>query len=337
MIRTARLSTPSFTNASPPPVRKNAPARPSAAVGDWPNLFGPTNDSHSHESIRIDWPEIGPTELWRVPIGRGYSSPIVAGDLKTTYDRNAHHYDEQRYIAAEGRFFNEYEGNILRDWLAKSLELETPYVPPPGDALEHHASGFAKIMCSAVFITGLDPDFSAENVGYFTSPYSERAEMGRPVIDRAARAVHVTLPTGVTRTARYLGSQGCVTIPLGQDTVNFAPVQVTSRLPDPSTQPWPMGDVLPADSLPQELAAAKVTQAARAAFEPPAEMTAAFVVTWRGRLIGERYGDGISLYAIQFEPDRVDRSRDVYTEYMQLKRRVPGSELYTNDLVPERK
>jgi NitT/TauT family transport system substrate-binding protein len=39
----------------------------------------------------------------------------------------------------------------------------------------------------------------------------------------------------------------------------------------------------------------------------------------------------------QFEPDRVERSRDVYTEYMQLKRTVPGTELYTNDLLPERK
>src|SRR5438128_7639368 len=38
---------------------------------------------------------------------------------------------------------------------AKSLELDTPYVPPPGDALEHHAAGFAKIMCSAVFVTGI--------------------------------------------------------------------------------------------------------------------------------------------------------------------------------------
>src|SRR5260370_41068611 len=44
---------------------------------------------------------------------------------------------------------------------AKSLELNTPYVPPPGDPLEHHTSGFAKIMCSAVFVTGLDPDFAA--------------------------------------------------------------------------------------------------------------------------------------------------------------------------------
>lgn len=39
----------------------------------------------------------------------------------------------------------------------------------------------------------------------------------------------------------------------------------------------------------------------------------------------------------QFEPARVDKSRDVYTEYMQLKRRVPGDELYTNDLLPEKK
>ena len=67
---------------------------------------------------------------------------------------------------------------------ARSLELDTRYVPPPGDPLEHHTAGFAKIMCSAVFITGLDPDFAAENVGYFTGPYAERAKVGKPIIDR---------------------------------------------------------------------------------------------------------------------------------------------------------
>ena len=50
---------------------------------------------------------------------------------------------------------------------AASLELDTDYVPPPGDPLVHHTSGFAKTLCSAVFITGLDPDFAAENVGFF--------------------------------------------------------------------------------------------------------------------------------------------------------------------------
>jgi NitT/TauT family transport system substrate-binding protein len=39
----------------------------------------------------------------------------------------------------------------------------------------------------------------------------------------------------------------------------------------------------------------------------------------------------------QFEPARVERSRDVYTEYLKLKRRVPADELVTNDLLPEKK
>ncbi len=177
---------------------------------------------------------------------------------------------------------------------AKSLELDTPYVPPPGDPLEHHTAGFAKIMCSAVFVTGLDPDFAAENVGYFTSPYAERAKVGKPAIDRAAKAVHVGLPNGATLTAKYLGSQGCVTLPAGQSSVSFIPVQLKSKLPDPSTRPWPMGDLLPKGSFPPELDMNKVKQAVDAAFESPAEMTAAFVVTWRGRLIGERYGPGIT-------------------------------------------
>src|SRR5712691_11272759 len=166
---------------------------------------------------------------------------------------------------------------------AKSLELNTPYVPPPGDPLEHHTSGFAKIMCSAVFITGLDPDFAAENVGYFTSPYAERAKVGKPVIDRANRAVHVTLPNGVTRTAKYLGSQGCVTLPIGQGAVNFTPIAVKSRLPDPTTQPWPMGDLLSQEPLPREIDTAKLRAAVNAAFQPAEGLTAAFVVTWKGR------------------------------------------------------
>jgi CubicO group peptidase (beta-lactamase class C family) len=177
---------------------------------------------------------------------------------------------------------------------AKSLELNTPYVPPPGDPLQHHASGFAKIMCSAVFITGLDPDFAAENVGYFTSPYAERAKLGKPVIDREKKAVHITLSNGVKRTAKYLGDQGCVTLPAGKDSVNFTPVRVKSRLPDPSTQPWPMGDVLTEEPLPAELDANKVRQAVDAACSPAGGMTAAFVVTWRGSIIGERYGEGIT-------------------------------------------
>ena len=177
---------------------------------------------------------------------------------------------------------------------ARALELDTPYVPPPGDPLEHQTAGFAKVMCSAVFITGLDPDFAAENVGYFTGPYLERARVGKPVIDRAEKAVRIAIPGGPTLTAKYLGSQGCVTLPAGRRTVHFTPVQVTSALPDASAQPWPMGDALPDEPLPGVLDAARVKQAVDTAFEPEAGMTAALVVTWKGRLVGERYGAGIT-------------------------------------------
>src|SRR5688572_26830859 len=66
---------------------------------------------------------------------------------------------------------------------AADLELKTTYKAPPGDALSHNTAGYAKIMCSAVFITGLTPEFASENVGYFTAPYSERAKVGKPIID----------------------------------------------------------------------------------------------------------------------------------------------------------
>jgi CubicO group peptidase (beta-lactamase class C family) len=175
----------------------------------------------------------------------------------------------------------------------KSLELNTPYVPPPGDPLEHDASGYAKIMCSAVFITGLDPAFAAENVGYFTAPYAERAKLGTPRIDREKRTVEVTMPNGTVRTAKQVGSQGCVTLPIGKTDVLFTPSIVTSALPDPKTQPWPMGDVSPGGDLPAGIDKARVQQAVEAAFDP-AGMTAAFVVTHKGRIIAERYGERIT-------------------------------------------
>src|SRR5947209_6286541 len=153
---------------------------------------------------------------------------------------------------------------------AKSFELDTPYVPPPGDPLSHHAAGFAKVMCSAVFITGLDPDFAAENIGYFTAPYEERSKLGKPVIDRAGKTVQIALPNGVTRRARYLGDQGCVTLPEGKSEVSFKPVRVERRLPDPATQEWPMGDAPSRAPLPARLDPTKVKRAVDAAFEPAA-------------------------------------------------------------------
>jgi hypothetical protein len=71
---------------------------------------------------------------------------------------------------------------------AKSLELDTPYVPPPGDPLVHHAAGYAKVMCSAVFMTGLSPDFAAENVGFFTAPCAAKLRRGDELVANSRQA-----------------------------------------------------------------------------------------------------------------------------------------------------
>ncbi len=46
----------------------------------WPNLFGPSYDSTSPETgLNLKWPEEGPRELWRRPLGEGYSVPVATG------------------------------------------------------------------------------------------------------------------------------------------------------------------------------------------------------------------------------------------------------------------
>ena len=197
-------------------------------------------------------------------------------------------------VAGEGQPAQEaLEAMLAR---AEAAELDTEYVPPPGDPLWHHTSGFAKTLCSAVFVTGLDADFAAENVGFFSAPYEHRAHVTAVEVDRDQRQVHLTLPDGVVRTAKFNGDHGCVTLPIGADDVFFDPVDITSALPNPSTQPWPMGDVLPEEPLPAGIDTKKVAQAVAAAFEPAEGLTAAFVVTYKGRIIGERYGDGITMH-----------------------------------------
>ena len=179
---------------------------------------------------------------------------------------------------------------------AAEAELDTEYEAPPGDPLWHHTAGFAKTLCSAVFVTGLDPAFAAENVGFFSSPYEQRRHVTAIEVDQDERRVRLTLPDGVVRTAKFNGDHGCVALPIDAEDVFFDPVDIPSALPDPWTQMWPMGDAVPNTPLAEGVDAAKVAEAVDAAFDPPEGLTAAFVVTHRGRIIGERYGDGIDLH-----------------------------------------
>ena len=179
---------------------------------------------------------------------------------------------------------------------AAALELDTDYDPPPGEALHHQTAGFARTLCSAVFLTGLDPDDAAANIGGFTSPFEERRHVVDTVVDYDRQLVSLTLPDGVTRTAKRYKNQGCVPHPIGEDSVYFTPTDVARNLPPAETTAWPMGDVLPNDAWPEEIDMAKVEEALRAGFGPPEARTLGLVVTYKGRILGERYGEGIGIH-----------------------------------------
>jgi CubicO group peptidase (beta-lactamase class C family) len=179
---------------------------------------------------------------------------------------------------------------------AAALELDTDYVPPPGGALHHHTAGFASTLCSAVFLTGLDARDAAANIGGFTSPFEERHHVVDTVVDYERQSVSLTLPDGVVRTAKRYRSQGCVPLPIGEDSVHFTPSDVRPNLPPASATPWPMGDVLPDEPWPAEVDEALVEQALDVGFGPPEARTLALLVTYEGRILGERYGEGIDIH-----------------------------------------
>lgn len=176
---------------------------------------------------------------------------------------------------------------------ARALELDTPYEPPPGNPLHHHTAGFAKTLCSGVFLTGLDPADAAANVGGFTAPFEERRHVVDTVIDFERQWVSLTLADGVTRTAKRYGSQGCVAHAIGEDTVHFTPSHVPISLSPAETTPWPMGDLVPVEPPPAGVDMGLVAQALDVGFGPPEARTLGLVVTYNGRILDERYGDGI--------------------------------------------
>ena len=179
---------------------------------------------------------------------------------------------------------------------AQAFELDTEYNPPPGEALHHQTAGFAKILCSGVFITGLDAADAAANVGGFISPFDERRHVVDTVVDYEQERVALTLPDGVTRTAKRYENQGCVAHGIGEDSVHFVPTTVERNLPPAATTPWPMGDVLSDASWPSEIDMEKVEEALDIGFGPAEARTLGLVVTYKGRILGERYGEGIDIH-----------------------------------------
>ncbi|MEM7114122.1 MAG: serine hydrolase [Chloroflexota bacterium] len=145
----------------------------------------------------------------------------------------------------------------------------------------------AKQICSGIFVSGRD----ASEV-FINSVMVERMlEQPHFEVDYERQLVRVTLGQHMAQ-ARYFGDQGCSILPADSDEVNFTPQQIVSTLPDPQTQPWPMGDLLPDGPLLAHVDRDKLAAAFDIAFANPDDRTAAYLVVHRGQIIGEQYGAG---------------------------------------------
>jgi CubicO group peptidase (beta-lactamase class C family) len=161
---------------------------------------------------------------------------------------------------------------------------------PPNDPDSWRTAGTAKILCSALFVSGRE---QAEAVSHLTSYFlGAKIDSITVAVDRERKTVRLTLANRLTREAHYYGDQGCIIHQPGKDTIYFAPVKVTSKLPPAASTPWPMGDrdaVAPPSAGVDTM---KLRQAVDAAFANPAGLTAAFVIVHKGRIIAERYANG---------------------------------------------
>src|SRR5438034_6701966 len=132
--------------------------------------------------------------------------------------------------------------------VARQTSTQPPAYVVVGTPTELGLAGYAKILCSAVFVSGRDADEGAKNSAYWMMPAGEQDKV-QWTIDRAQKLVRASFG-GITREAQFYGDQGCIIHPPAKHEIFFTPVAVKTALPDAATQPWPMGDQPDATPLP---------------------------------------------------------------------------------------
>ena len=182
--------------------------------------------------------------------------------------------------------------------LALGAACGAPDVPGTGDGsagppAEFALNGSAKRFCSAIWVSERDRSDALYQSILLTEDEVTDYEEGRLVfeVDEERRIVAASRGAAKGR-ARHFGDQGCVILPPHTDNVFFTPRAVTSALPDAETTPWPMGDLLPDEPLPDDVDEELLADAVRVMFSP-GDNRAALVVVHRGRIIAEEYGPGV--------------------------------------------
>ena len=179
---------------------------------------------------------------------------------------------------------------------AAAADAATAAGAPDGPPLYYLLSGPAKRYCSGIWVSERDRTEALYGSVLHTDEQVGDYESGSLVfdIDEDKRIVTVS-QDGVSARARHFGDQGCVILPNDTDGVFFTPRDVASALPDAETTPWPMGDMLPDEPLPDYVDAELLDQAVETFFTE-GDNRAAFLVVHRGRVLAEDYGPGIHMH-----------------------------------------
>lgn len=160
---------------------------------------------------------------------------------------------------------------------------------------EHSLAVHAKLLCSAVFVVGREPQEYIEN-DLRTLAHAHDWETCSVDVDRDTETV--TLSTDrASKTAVANGTQGCTLLPDGASEVYFDPVDVAPDLADPGEVAWPMGDKEANEPRPASVDtdALAATLDRAVGEDPPGNLpagTRAVVVLRDGRIVGERYASG---------------------------------------------
>jgi CubicO group peptidase (beta-lactamase class C family) len=175
---------------------------------------------------------------------------------------------------------------------AQQAPPRTSAFAPEGTPIALGLAGYAKVLCSAIFVSGRDAAEAFRNSGYFFFPDDQLAGVTHTV-DREKKLVVLT-HGGVTRTAKFYGDQGCIIHPQDHEGIYFTPVAVKTKLPDAASQPWPMGDKPTGKPAAASIDRAHLDKAVDLAFGNPDALTAALVVVHKGEIVAERYMPGIT-------------------------------------------
>jgi CubicO group peptidase (beta-lactamase class C family) len=194
-----------------------------------------------------------------------------------------------RWVAWAGVFCA--SASALATLAAQAPARQRSAFAPEGTPISLGLAGYAKVLCSATFVSGRDPAEAFRNSGYFLFPDDQRAGVTYAV-DREKKAVSMTHGS-TTRTAKFYGDQGCIIQQPDHEGIYFTPVAVKTKLPDAASQPWPMGDA-PSGPPPQGIDPAHLQKAVDLAFADPDALTAGFLVLYKGHIVAERYMPGIT-------------------------------------------